>query len=248
MRLFGLIGYPLGHSFSQKYFSEKFRAEGLEDHCYELFPLKTVDLLPELINRNPDLCGLNVTIPYKVDVIRYLDETDSLAEAIGAVNVIKIIRKEGSVRQKGFNTDAPAFMQTIRNIGDVKLKKALVLGTGGASASVCHVLGQMGFDVTRVSRNASGGNLCYNEVTAEVLQGSGVIVNTTPVGMYPATGECPPIDYQCLLPQQILYDLIYNPLKTEFLIRGEKQGCRIFNGLDMLHLQAELAWKIWNKD
>ncbi len=248
MKLFGLIGYPLGHSFSQKYFSEKFRAEGLGGNCYELFPLKTLDMLPELINGNPELCGLNVTIPYKVDIIRFLDETDPLAEAIGAVNVIKIIQKEDGVRLKGFNTDAPAFMQTIRNIGDVNLKKALVLGTGGASASVCHVFGLMGIDVTRVSRNASKGDLSYNDVTAEILHGSDVIVNTTPVGMYPTTGECPPIDYESLLPGQILYDLIYNPLKTEFLLRGEKKGCRIFNGLEMLHLQAELAWEIWNRD
>jgi len=248
MKLFGLIGYPLGHSFSQKYFTEKFRAEGRDDHCYELFPLKSVDMLPELISRNPDLCGLNVTIPYKVDVLRYLNEIDPVAEAIGAVNVIRITRKENSVTLKGFNTDAPAFMQTIKNLSKAKLSKALVLGTGGASASVCHVFGLMGIDVIRVSRDASRGDLSYNDVKADILKGADIIVNTTPLGMYPATGECPPIDYGCLLPRQILYDLIYNPLKTEFLLRGDKQGCRIFNGLEMLHRQAELAWEIWCSD
>jgi len=248
MKLFGLIGYPLGHSFSQKYFTEKFRAEGLDDHCYELFPLKTVDKLPGLISGNHDLHGLNVTIPYKVEVLPYLNEIDPMAEAIGAVNVIRISRKENSLTLKGFNTDAPAFMQTIRNIGDTKLRKAIVLGTGGASASVCHVFGLMGIDVIRVSRDASKGDISYNGVTADILQGADIIVNTTPVGMYPTTGECPPMDYGCLMPQQILYDLIYNPLKTEFLLRGEKQGCRILNGLEMLHLQAELAWEIWNRD
>jgi shikimate dehydrogenase len=248
MKLFGLIGYPLGHSFSQKYFNEKFRSEGLEGYRYELFQLKSIDLLPDLIMNNPELCGLNVTIPHKVDVLNYLSEIDAPAQAIGAVNVIKITGKGGYTSLKGFNTDAPAFRKTIEDIPGIKQKKALVLGTGGASASVCHVFGLMGFDVTRVSRNASKGDLSYDDITPDILQSAGIIVNTTPVGMSPLTSECPSIDYESLLPQQVLYDLIYNPEKTEFLLRGEERGCSIFNGMEMLRLQAELSWEIWNRD
>jgi shikimate dehydrogenase len=248
MKLFGLIGYPLGHSFSQKYFNDKFRSEGLEGCRYELFPLRSIDILPDLIMNNPDLCGLNVTIPHKVDVMRYLNEIDGPAKAIGAVNVIMITRKGGSASLKGFNTDAPAFRKTIEDIPGAKLTNALVLGTGGASASVCYVFGQMGIKVTKVSRDATKGDFSYENVSSALVKNSDIIVNATPLGMYPAITDCPPIAYDLLAPQQILYDLIYNPLKTEFLLRGEKHGCRVFNGLEMLHLQAELAWEIWNRE
>jgi shikimate dehydrogenase len=248
MKIFGLIGYPLGHSFSEKYFNGKFLSEELENYHYYTFALKQIDLLPDLIKDNPGLCGLNVTIPYKVEVLRYLDDIDGEAMAIGAVNVIKIIRCQGSVRLKGYNTDAPAFRETLEKLHGSEVKKALVLGTGGASASVCHVLEQMGITVSMVSRNTQKGDITYNNITVSVLQSADLIVNTTPLGMYPATDDCPPIDYKELLPRQILYDLIYNPEKTEFLLRGEKQGCTIINGLEMLHLQAELAWKIWNQE
>lgn len=246
MKIFGIIGYPLGHSFSEKYFNEKFRREGLADFHYYTFPIKPVDLLPMLVKDQPDLCGLNVTIPYKVEVLRFLDSIDPVAGAIGAVNVIKITRDDGNIALRGYNTDAPAFKATIEDIKNTKITKALVLGTGGASASVCYVLKQLGISVTKVSRDSAKGDITYNDLTSSLLQQAALIVNTTPLGMHPDTADCPPVDYTKLLPNQILYDLIYNPEKTEFLLRGEKQGCRIFNGMDMLHTQAELAWKIWN--
>lgn len=248
MREFGLIGFPLGHSFSEKYFNDKFRSEGPGDCHYTLCPLENISLLPSLVNDRINLCGLNVTIPYKTEVIKFLDETDPEAEAIGAVNVIKITRGTGAPVLRGYNTDAPAFRQTIGNIRDARIKNALVLGTGGASASVCHVFEQMNVRVKRVSREKGRGDLTYAGLKTADIQEAGIIVNTTPLGMYPDTGRCPQIDYDSLLPHQILYDLIYNPGKTEFLLRGEKRGCMVINGLEMLHLQAEMSWEIWNNE
>jgi len=248
MREFGLIGFPLGHSFSEKYFNDKFRSEGPDDCHYALYPLENISLLPSLVNDRNELCGLNVTIPYKTAVIKFLDETDSEAKDIGAVNVIKITRSSDTLVLRGYNTDAPAFRQTVLNIPDTEIKSALVLGTGGASAGVCHAFKQLNVRVIKVSREEGKGDLTYKNLGTADIQEADIIVNTTPVGMYPAGDRCPLIDYDSLLPQQILYDLIYNPGKTEFLSRGEKHGCRIINGLEMLHLQAEMSWKIWNEE
>lgn len=248
MREFGLIGFPLGHSFSEKYFNDKFRSEGPENCHYALYPLENINLLLPLVNNNRELCGLNVTIPYKTEVIKFLDETDPEARAIGAVNVIKITRSTGSLILRGYNTDAPAFRQTIVNLGNTEIKSAMVLGTGGASASVCHVFEKMNVKVRRVSREKGKGEITYTDLRKTDIQEADIIVNTTPLGMYPITERCPEIDYDSLLPRQILYDLIYNPVKTGFLLQGERRGCRIVNGLEMLHLQAEMSWKIWNDE
>lgn len=246
MRLFGIIGYPLEHSFSAKHFTEKFIHEGLNDHSYRAFPLTSVDLLPQLLHDEPELCGFNVTIPYKVAVMKYLHSLDPAAEAIGAVNTVKVIHEGDQVVLKGFNTDAPAFRITVEKNFGSPVTTALVLGSGGASAAIVYELENMGVIVSKVSRLSGKGNLTYDEITPEILHNTDMIVNTTPLGMYPDIESCPGIDYKYLDSHHILYDVVYNPEKTEFLKRGEKQGCKIKNGLEMLHLQADFAWKIWN--
>jgi len=246
MRLFGLIGNPLVHSFSEKYFAEKFFSEDIIDCSYRNFPLSSVDLLPELIANEHELCGFNVTIPYKTEVLRYLHSLDAVAEAVGAVNTVKVSREKGCVTLRGFNTDVPAFRESLEKQTGAMFTNALVLGTGGASSAVVYVLENMGAIVRRVSRVAGRGNLIYAQLTPALIRDVDLIVNTTPVGMYPDTLLCPPIIYNALDSHHTLYDLIYNPLKTKFLKKGEEQGCKIFNGLEMLHLQADMAWDIWN--
>lgn len=246
MRLFGLIGYPLAHSFSEKYFSEKFIREDIKDCSYRNFPLSSVDLLPELIDDEPELCGFNVTIPYKVKVLSYLHSLDPVAEAVGAVNTVKVSREKGCVTLRGFNTDAPAFRESLEKQTGVMVTNALVLGTGGASSAVVYVLEKMGVIVRKVSRVAGRGNLTYAELTTALIRDVDLIVNATPVGMSPDISFCPPIVYNALDSHHTLYDLIYNPLKTEFLKKGEERGCKTVNGLEMLHLQADMAWDIWN--
>ncbi len=248
MKLYGIIGYPLDHSFSEKYFTEKFLREGLKDYSYKKFPLASIDLLPALLREKSELCGFNVTIPYKKEVMKYLHSLDPVAEAIGAVNVVRIFRSPEGMKLRGYNTDAPAFRVSLeKNIGS-KPATALVLGTGGAAASVWYILENMGITVCKVSRSAGKGNLTYEELTPSILGETDIIVNATPLGMAPDTDACPPIDYSCLDSHHFLYDLIYNPEKTEFLRRGEKQGCKTSNGLEMLHLQADYAWQIWNSE
>lgn len=246
MKLYGLIGYPLGHSFSEKYFTEKFKVETLKDCSYKNFPLQCIDLLPSLLNEEPLLCGFNVTIPYKVEILRYLSSTDPVAKAVGAVNVVTVIHGTDGITLKGYNTDAPAFRYTIENLTERDVRSALILGSGGASAAVVYILEQIGLTVKCVSRTGAKGNLTYDDLTPSIIRQNDLIINATPVGMYPSVSECPMIDYDSLDSHHILYDLIYNPLKTEFLRKGEERGCKIINGLEMLHKQAELAWSIWS--
>jgi shikimate dehydrogenase len=246
MRLFGIIGYPLGHSFSQKYFTEKFEREQLSDHAYRKFELPDIELLPELIESEPDLCGFNVTIPWKVKVMDYLDEVDSLAAEIGAVNTVRVTRKDGKPWLKGFNTDAPAFRESLlRNLLTLP-ESALVLGTGGASKSVMHTLIDLNIMAIPVSRHPVRGGYTYNDLPGYMISDAGAIINTTPLGMAPATETMPPIDYSCLREGQLLFDLIYNPPVTSFLARGEEQGCQTVNGEEMFLIQAQLAWDVWN--
>lgn len=246
-RLFGLIGYPLGHSFSKKYFSEKFLAEGIDDAQYELFPLENISLLPELIQNNPQLRGLNVTIPYKQQVLPYLDAIDPAAQKIGAVNVIDI--REGKLT--GYNTDAFGFLQSLKNcfaragIQNPETVAALVLGTGGASKAVCAMLEQLGIPHRMVSRKATAITLSYEQLGGELIQNHRLIINTTPLGTHPNTEEKPSIPYEYLSSKHILYDLVYNPPLTRFLAEGKERDCVLVNGLDMLYLQAEKAWEIW---
>lgn len=246
MRLFGIIGFPLGHSFSQKYFTEKFEREHLADHAYRRFELPEIGMLPALLEKEPDLCGFNVTIPWKVKVMDYLDETDPEAAEIGAVNTVRVRRRNGRVWLKGYNTDAPAFRESLlRNLTALP-DSALVLGTGGAAKSVMHTLIDLNIIAIPVSRRIIRGGYTYDDLPGHMISEAGVIVNTTPLGMAPATDEMPPIDYSCLREGQLLFDLIYNPPVTAFLARGEEYGCMTSNGEEMFLIQAKLAWEVWN--
>lgn len=251
MKQYGLLGYPLSHSFSSGYFSEKFKREGIEA-VYHNFALPSIEELPALIVEHPFLVGLNVTIPYKQAVIRYLDDLDPEAERIGAVNTVCILRETNKPRLVGYNSDLIGFRESIRPFID-RLRangqqepKALILGTGGASKAIEYGLEQLGIQCTFVSRTSRQGVLCYDELDARCYERCSIIINTTPLGMYPNVQSCPPIRYDLLGPGHVLYDAVYNPEKTLFLQKGEAQGATIKNGLEMLHLQAEASWKIWN--
>jgi shikimate dehydrogenase len=256
MRKFGLIGYPLGHSFSKKYFTEKFIRENISDCQYENYPLTDIDLLSELISNNSDIYGLNVTIPYKSAVIKYLDFIDDQARSVGAVNVLKLNRSGNKVVLKGFNSDIDGFRDSILPYLGDKVSNALVLGTGGGAKAVCYVLGKLGIKITSVDivKQKSVGNsrdcsiLKYSEITDDILISNQLIVNTTPLGMFPDIHRKPDLNYSCLNYSHILFDLVYNPELTSFLIAGKEQGCTIISGINMLYGQAEKAWEIWNDD
>jgi shikimate dehydrogenase len=248
MRHFGLIGYPLGHSFSKKYFSEKFIHDNISDCEYENYPLTSIDLLNKLVAGNPDLCGLNVTIPYKSAVIKYLDFIDDQAQSIGAVNVVKLKRSDDKVVLKGFNTDIDGFRDSILPYLGEKVNSALVLGTGGGAKAVCSVLGKFGIKITSVDIIKLEGVLDYSEITDNILISNQLIVNTTPLGMFPDILTRPSLNYSCLTKDHILFDLVYNPELTSFLKAGKDQGCTIISGIKMLYGQAERAWEIWNDE
>jgi shikimate dehydrogenase len=256
-RLFGLIGYPLGHSFSKRYFTEKFERESVSDANYELFPIESVDLLPHLIQEHPELRGLNVTIPHKQAVIPYLDELDETAAAIGAVNCIRIAT-DG--QKKGFNTDAIGFELSLQQVGNGRWAqpqtRAAVLGNGGAAKAVCYVLDKLGipFQVfTRGGANNEGSSwpllAHFSSLPAWMQQHTKkdtLLINTTPLGMAPATNTCPEVPFHLLNNNYLVFDLVYNPVQTLLLQRAAEHGASIENGLPMLHGQAEAAWAIWN--
>jgi shikimate dehydrogenase len=245
MRRFGLVGYPLGHSFSQKYFTEKFSRESISDCVYQNYPIEKIELFPGLL-KDTDLHGLNVTIPYKTRVIHYLTDIDPDAENVGAVNVVKISYKQGKKVIKGFNSDIYGFRETIiphlRKSGD----KALVLGTGGASLAVGYVFKTLGIPYVKASILGEPQTISYEEINKDLLGEYRIIVNTTPLGMHPSVGTYPAISYAHLTKDHLLYDLVYNPEMTIFLRKGEERGCTVIGGLKMLHAQAERSWDIWN--
>lgn len=245
-KIYGLIGFPLIHSFSQNYFNQKFEAEGIKAR-YLNFELPDIGDFMEVISEYPTLAGLNVTIPYKEQVIPYLNELDEDAAKIGAVNVIKIIRNKGSLKFKGYNSDIIGFTDSISPLLNERRKKALVLGTGGASKAVVRGLENLGVATTLVSRSAREGVITYEELTPEVMAENLIIVNTTPLGMYPHVDECPDIPYDCLTKEHLCYDLLYNPDVTMFMRKAEEYGAETKNGLEMLLLQAFAAWNIWNE-
>lgn len=247
MRLFGLIGNPLEHSFSKTYFDHKFIAEKLEGCRYELFQLSDVRLIMQLPANFPELEGLNITIPFKRTVIPLLDAMDAIASGIGAVNCIKISRENEKTLLTGYNTDAPAFLKTLLPLLDSRHHKALILGTGGSALAVRHALLQLGIATQFVSRTNDRRCLTYQDLTEEIIQEHLLIINATPQGMFPDVETCPDIPYKHLTSKHLLYDLVYNPGLTEFLRKGKLKGATVKNGLEMLHLQAELSWKIWNK-
>jgi shikimate dehydrogenase len=249
VRKFGLIGYPLSHSFSQRYFTEKFRREKIVDVRYENYPIASVEELPELITSVKDLAGLNVTIPYKEKVIPYLDELSGDAAQVKAVNTIRIIRENDRMHLVGYNTDTWGFEETLRPLLRPWHTFALVLGTGGAAKAVGYVLDRLGMEVWYLSRRPRGERtIRYEELTGPMLQQIKLLVNTTPLGMFPETGTCPDIPYQYLTPEHLLYDLVYNPGETLFMKLGKEKGAAVANGLEMLKQQAEKAWEIWNDE
>lgn len=245
MDKYGLIGYPLGHSFSKSYFNEKFENEKI-DAEYINFEIPTLDSLPEILASNPELRGLNVTIPYKEKVISYLDSISPEARAIGAVNVIRVDHKGYNIFLKGFNSDVIGFTKSIEPLLERFHKKALILGTGGASKAVNFGLKSLGLETVFVSRFERPGTIQYSQITPEIIQEYNVIVNCTPCGMYPHIDECPNLPYDAITSKNLLYDLLYNPDETLFMRNGAKHGATVKNGLEMLLLQAFASWEFWH--
>ena len=247
-RQFGLIGFPLSHSFSRKFFTDKFLNEQIEAE-YLNFEIENISDLVHLIQIHPDLEGINVTIPYKELVIPYLDQIDDSAAQIKAVNTIKILRSGRKISLYGYNTDIHGFEQSIKPILQQQHHKALVLGTGGASKAVLKALENLGIAAIKVSRNPEDkGEISYGDLDQDVMTNYKVIVNTTPIGTYPNTDGCPAIPFEYVTSSHLLFDLVYNPEVTTFLRLGQEKGATIKNGLEMLHLQALAAWEIWNRD
>ncbi len=240
---YGLIGFPLGHSFSKKYFSEKFEKEGILDAIYELFPIENIEKFHEIRHKNPDLVGLNVTIPYKQSIFDFLDEIDITAKTIGAVNTIKFLNK----KLIGYNTDVIGFENALKIfLKGAKVQKALVFGTGGASKAVIYVLKKMNIDYQLVSRTRSSEILNYKAVHQLDFANYQLLINTTPLGTFPNIDNCIDIPYSKLTENHFLFDLVYNPKETLFMKKGKMHGAKVINGLDMLIGQAEAAWEIWN--
>lgn len=245
MNLYGLIGFPLSHSFSKKYFTEKFEKEGITNAQYELFEIETINLLENVLKTNEgQLKGFNITIPHKETVIPYLDEVDDAAKRIGAINVVKVL---SNGKLKGYNSDYYGFLQSLKSmVGDLTSKKALILGTGGASKAVRAALEDIGVPYQYVSRKSSKLTLAYEEVTPDIITEHSIIINTTPLGMSPNIDKAPDLPYEAITSNHFLFDLVYNPLETKFMRLGAKRGAKVKNGLEMLELQAEKAWEIWN--
>ncbi len=248
MKLFGLTGNPLSHSFSKLYFDRKFAEEGMINCHYALYQVADAQSIRLLVDQFAELAGLNVTTPFKQSVIQYLDKTDSVAERIGAVNCIKVNRTTGKTILTGYNTDAPAFRDTIRPLLKPHHSKALILGTGGAAQAVKFAFEELNIPAQFVSRTKAAGCLVYEDLTGELLNDCTVLVNATTVGMFPAVDNYPEIPYKHLTERHLLYDLVYNPELTIFLQKGKQQGAIVKNGFEMLHRQAELAWQLWNSN
>ena len=245
MDKYGLIGYPLGHSFSINYFNQKFADEGINAK-YMNFEIPSIDALAEVLDSNPELKGLNVTIPYKQKVMEFLDQISPEARAIGAVNVIRVTHEGKDIKLKGFNSDVIGFTQSIEPMLEPYHKKALILGTGGASKAIDYGLKSLGLETVFVSRYRRPETICYEDITPDVVKEYNVIVNCTPIGMFPKTEECPLLPYEAMDEKNILYDLIYNPDETLFMKMGAEQGASVKNGLEMLLLQAFASWEFWN--
>ena len=243
--LYGLLGYPLGHSFSRNYFNNKFEAEDI-DAEYINFEIPDINMLMEVISEYYNLNGLNVTIPYKEQVIPFLDELDEDAANIGAVNVIKIIHKNNDLILKGYNSDVVGFCDSISPLIKPHMKKALILGTGGAAKAVCYGLKKLGIESQFVSRKKTENTITYPEINKDIIDEHHIIVNTTPIGMYPNVDDCPDIPYELLTEKHLCYDLLYNPDETLFMKNAKGYGATVKNGLEMLLLQAFVSYEIWN--
>lgn len=248
MKTYGLIGYKLGHSFSKGFFTEKFKKENLTDCEYINFELDTIAEFPGIFSLRKDIRGLNCTIPYKQQLMQYLDEIDEEAAAIGAVNTVKITYQEGKHILKGYNTDLYGFEHSLRPLLKEKHLKALILGTGGASKAVKYLFDKMGIRyISATTKEQTAKNeVSYAQLTKPIMSEHLIIVNATPLGMYPKVDTYPYLPYDLITPDHILYDLVYNPQETLFLKKGKERGAKTKNGLEMLHLQALRAWEIWN--
>lgn len=247
MDTYGIVGNPLVQSFSPRFFTEKFQRESIEAQ-YLKFEIPQISLFPEVIASNPNLKGLNVTIPYKEKIIPFLDELNSQAKEIGAINVIKVTKENGKIKLIGYNSDIIGFQKSIEPLVDKAIhKKALILGTGGASKAVAKGLENLGLEYTFVSRTKKEGQFTYKELSKDILNDYKVIVNASPLGTFPDIDTAPDIPYQHLTPSHLLYDLVYNPAETKFLRLGKEQGSSTKNGAEMLELQALAAWDIWNQ-
>ncbi|EFA43480.1 putative shikimate dehydrogenase [Hallella bergensis DSM 17361] len=247
MDKYGLIGYPLTHSFSIGFFNEKFKSEGI-DAIYENFEIPSIEDFPEVVDTNPNLKGLNVTLPYKERVIAYLDVLSPEARAIGAVNVIKVSHKGKDTQLKGYNSDVIGFTKSIDPLIKPYHKKALILGTGGASKAIDYGLKSLGLETVKVSRYEHADTIQYENITADIVKEYNVIVNCTPCGMYPNADEYPKLPYEAMDSNNLLYDLIYNPDETLFMKKGMEHGAVVKNGLEMLLLQAFVSWEFWNSE
>ncbi|MFI5203838.1 MAG: shikimate dehydrogenase family protein [Flavobacteriales bacterium] len=247
-RIYGLVGYPLGHSFSQNYFIKKFMEEGLTGFTYENFEMQDVSSIRKKVMDIPHLYGFNVTVPHKVSIMQYLDQISDEAREIGAVNTVTVLRNGNQVKLNGYNTDAHGFEKSIKPFLKFTHHRALVLGTGGASKAVVFVLKKLGVDVVLVSRNQSRPDICtYDLLNEHLIKSHLLIVNTTPLGMFPSVETFPDIPYQYLSEDHFLIDLVYNPEETVFLKKGKEKNALTLNGLSMLHLQAEKAFEIWSE-
>lgn len=247
MRKFGLIGYPLGHSFSKGYFTEKFKRENLTDVQYDNYPIEDPAEFEKLHKNDPELCGLNVTIPYKESIIPFLDVLSEEARIIGAVNTVCLCRKTGKLARVGHNTDVVGFRKSLEEHLKHMPEQALVLGTGGSSKAVKYVLDDMGINVISVSSSGKENAISYKELTKDVVDNAKLIVNTTPLGMHPNVDGCPDIPFDAVTGEHVLFDLVYNPKETLFMKRGKEKGATVVNGYDMLVYQAEGSWEIWNR-
>lgn len=245
MKIYGLVGFPIGHSFSSKYFTEKFQSEKV-DATYHNFQMEDVQELSEILKNNHNIAGLNITIPHKTNIFAFLNEVDETAKAIGAVNVVKACKTNDGYHLKGYNTDVIGFENSLVPQLKPTHKKALVFGTGGASKAVIYVLKKLGIQYKYVSRTQGKGQFTYKDITHEIVSEYTLLINCTPLGMSPKQNLCPDIPYNSITQNHYLFDLIYNPEQSIFLKRGADKGADTKNGLDMLHLQADAAWEIWN--
>ena len=246
MKTYGIIGNPLGHSFSKQYFTDKFQKEKIDAQFFN-FEIPGIDKIIDVVEDNQNLLGLCVTIPYKEEVMAYLDEIDPLAKEIGAVNSIQIRRKDGKAYLKGYNTDIHGFGESLSEFIAGTNPNALILGTGGASKAVATALKHRHIDYRFISRQKSKTSISYQDLNEEIIRKHKLIINCTPLGTSPKTDACPDIPYTALSKEHFLYDLVYNPAETQFMTKGNEQAAQTHNGLRMLHLQAEKSWQIWNE-
>ena len=248
MKTYGLIGYRLGYSFSKGFFTAKFEDEGLKEHEYVNFELDTIEEFPSIFEKNSQITGLNCTIPYKQQIMDYMDEIDEEATKVGAINTVKIMRSDRGVKLRGFNTDIYGFENSLKPMLNEKHKKALILGTGGASKAIKYILEKLDIDYVSASieENLFEKEIRYEQIDDALLKESLIVINATPLGTFPKVDTCPDIPYDCLTKDHVLFDLVYNPEETLFMKKGKTQGASVKNGLEMLHLQAIKAWEIWN--